>query len=90
MPLKHQSARIALHHLPRNFIITSLLIFFGNFSLLAQTRPVTGKVVANENGTELAGATVKVKGSGVTTVTAADGTFTINAGPRDVLTITSL
>ena len=69
---------------------TSLLIFLTHNTVLGQARPVTGKVISNENGSDLAGATVKVKGSSTTVVTAADGTFTINAGPHDVLSISSV
>jgi len=71
-----------------HFFIASLLIFFINTSAFAQSRPVTGKVVATENGTDLPGATVKVKGGSAVVVTGSDGSFTINAGPNDILTIT--
>ena len=67
-----------------------LLTIFAPLAVLAQTRKITGKVSASDNGTMLAGATVKVKGTNITTTTDADGTFVIEAAPDAVLTITSI
>jgi len=86
----HTGAGNIVFRLLLPLLTTSLLIFLSHNTALAQARPVTGKVIANENGTDLPGATVKVKGSSTTVVTAADGTFTINAGPHDVLSISSV
>lgn len=86
----HPGAGNILLRLLLPLLTTSLLIFLTHHTALAQAKPITGKVIANENGGDLAGATVKVKGSSTTVVTAADGTFTINAGPHDVLSISSV
>jgi TonB-linked SusC/RagA family outer membrane protein len=71
-------------------LITSLLLLFTHFALFAQSRPVTGKVSASDNGNTLPGATVKVKGSNVTTSTDADGNFTITASPNAILTVSMI
>jgi TonB-linked SusC/RagA family outer membrane protein len=67
-----------------------LLTIFANVVIFGQTRQITGSVATNENGTPVPGATVKVKGSPVTTITDADGNFKIGVSPNSVLTITSV
>ncbi len=74
----------------RNLILLLLLTIFADVAALAQTRKITGKVSASDNGTMLAGATVKVKGTNTATSTDADGAFTIEAGPNAILTISSV
>jgi TonB-linked SusC/RagA family outer membrane protein len=71
-------------------LLSFLLIFFVPAGGFAQTRKITGTVSASDNGTVLSGATVKVKGANVSTVTDAAGVFTINAAPNAILTITSV
>jgi len=51
----------------------------------AQSRTVTGKVVASGNDSTMASVTVKVKGSNTVALTGNDGTFTINAAPNAIL-----
>ncbi|HEV2478775.1 MAG TPA: TonB-dependent receptor [Puia sp.] len=67
-----------------------LLTIFAHAALLAQTKKITGKVSASDNGTMLSGATVKVKGTKIATSTDADGSFTIEAAPNAILTISSI
>ena len=67
-----------------------LLTIFANVAVFAQTRPVTGKITASENGNPIPGVTIKVKGSGASALTAADGSFTINATPNAILTVSSV
>src|SRR5450432_1163758 len=74
----------------RALILALFALVFSNVTVLAQTHPVTGKIVANENGGSLAGVTVKVKGSNASAITAADGSFTINAAPNATLIISSV
>jgi TonB-dependent starch-binding outer membrane protein SusC len=74
----------------RALILALFALIFGNVAVLGQTHPVTGKIVANENGGSLAGVTVKVKGSNASAITAADGSFTINAAPNATLIISSV
>jgi TonB-linked SusC/RagA family outer membrane protein len=71
-------------------LLPLLLIFFVSAGAFAQTRKVTGTVNASDNGTPLAGATVKVKGTSVSTSTDVNGVFTISAAANAILTITSV
>jgi TonB-linked SusC/RagA family outer membrane protein len=57
------------------------------FSLQAQQRTVTGKVTDQDDGTPLPGVSVLVKGTSRGAVTDANGTFSIEAAPEDVLTL---
>ncbi len=74
------------------------LIFLGSLFLclcsisFAQSRKVTGLVVASENGANLSGASVTLKGSTKGTVTGADGKFSIDVPVKgnQVLLINSL
>ncbi|WP_121352498.1 SusC/RagA family TonB-linked outer membrane protein [Flavisolibacter nicotianae] len=54
--------------------------------LWAQTTQITGKV-SDENGVPVYGATVSVKNTNISAVTAADGSFTIKAAPNATLQI---
>jgi TonB-dependent starch-binding outer membrane protein SusC len=67
-------------------------LLFLLFSLLASwtmaQAPVRG-TITDRNGKPLAGVTVSVKGTTAGTITAENGSFTINAGPNDVLVLTS-
>lgn len=47
--------------------------------VIAQERPVSGKVTSAEDGSELPGVNVVIKGTAVGTVTDADGNYTISA-----------
>jgi TonB-linked SusC/RagA family outer membrane protein len=67
--------------------VTILLLLFFAFSgvtAFAQTKKITGKVVA-EDGTPLSGVTVGVKGSTGGTVTAVDGSYSISVPARATL-----
>src|ERR1700759_2550839 len=74
----------------RSFVLMLLLTVFAHAGLLAQSKKITGKISASDNGTMLSGATVKVKGTNITTTTDADGVFTIEAASNAILTITSV
>ena len=65
-----------------------LLLFVGSM-VFSQTKKISGKVTGSD-GQPVPGATVAVKGTNAVTVTAADGTYTINAKPGDALVITSV
>ena len=73
----------------RSFVLMLLLTVFAHAGLLAQSKKITGKISASDNGTMLSGATVKVKGTNITTTTDADGVFTIEAASNAILTITA-
>jgi TonB-linked SusC/RagA family outer membrane protein len=51
----------------------------------SQTGTITGKVVAGQGDSTIAGVTVRVKGTSTGTSTAADGSFSIKAAPNAVL-----
>ena len=53
--------------------------------MMAQTRPVTGKVTTSEDNSTLPGVTVLIKGTTVGTVTDLDGVFSIKASSSDTL-----
>ncbi len=56
-------------------------------SLLAQTI-ITGKVIGDKDAAPIAGATISVKNSRASTVTAPDGSFSINAPTNATLVVT--
>ncbi len=83
----HQSLTLTVNNLPRMkniqflkmiimrvFPITGLLIFLASFSGIAQTTKFTGKLLS-DSGMAVEGASVRLKGSSVGTVTGADGSF---------------
>jgi len=71
-----------------------LLLFFGlmlvSASLMAQQKTVTGKVSNSADGTPLSNVTVLIKGKSTSTQTSADGSFSIQANPGDVLIFRSV
>jgi TonB-dependent starch-binding outer membrane protein SusC len=74
----------------RSVVLMLLLIIVAEVTGFAQARLITGKISTSDNGTALAGATVRIKGSKVATTADGDGVFSINAGPHDILTVTSI
>ncbi|WP_270088710.1 SusC/RagA family TonB-linked outer membrane protein [Sphingobacterium sp. SYP-B4668] len=71
-----------------------LLLFFGlmliSASLMAQQKTVTGNVSSSTDGTPLSNVTVLIKGKSISTQTNADGSFSIQASPGDVLIFRSI
>ncbi|MBD0297845.1 MAG: TonB-dependent receptor plug domain-containing protein, partial [Flavisolibacter sp.] len=59
--------------------------FFIWFTLQAQNKTITGRVTGEQDGLPMPGVSVTVKGKGTGTQTNAEGTFTIQAEPQDVL-----
>jgi TonB-linked SusC/RagA family outer membrane protein len=72
----------------RVFPITGLLLFLCSFSGIAQTK-FTGRLVS-DSGTAVFGASVRVKGTKMGTVTGDDGSFTINAAPGATLEFSAI
>ncbi|MCD8539284.1 MAG: carboxypeptidase-like regulatory domain-containing protein, partial [Leadbetterella sp.] len=71
--------------LGRYLYLWCALLFSGTLTSFAQERPVSGKIVA-EDGSELAGVNVTVKGSGRGVISDASGNYKINVdGPTSVL-----
>jgi TonB-linked SusC/RagA family outer membrane protein len=66
-----------------------LMLFLGMFLLsiqiMAQQITVTGKVKSADDGLPIPGATVKIKGSSVTTQTGTDGIYSIKANPGQTI-----
>ena len=73
------------------FLLTTLLCWIASIAW-SQNTPVTGRVVANENGAGLSGASVTIKGATKGVVTDADGKFSINVPSKvkSVLVINTL
>jgi TonB-dependent starch-binding outer membrane protein SusC len=67
-------------------LLMLLGLLFITQHLWAQTQ-VTGKVVDEKNGTPIAGATISVKNSNLSTITDENGNFTINASQNATLLI---
>jgi TonB-dependent starch-binding outer membrane protein SusC len=69
-------------------IVLSLLCC--STAVFGQSRPITGKVVANENDSTLPGVTVSVKGKNINTVTGRDGSFSLSVPPNSLLVFSSV
>ena len=72
----------------KKLLFIGALICFCN-AVIAQA-VITGKITDAIKGTPLAGATVGIKGTTKKTIAAADGTFSIEANPGDVLVVTNV
>ncbi|MFM6913524.1 MAG: carboxypeptidase-like regulatory domain-containing protein, partial [Aquirufa sp.] len=70
----------------KKLLLIGVLMMTVFSSLMAQTRQVTGKVTASEDGTALPGVSVSLKGSSRGTTTAADGTYKITVGDGAAIT----
>jgi len=71
--------------------VMMLLVFLiASFRLLAQDRQITGKVVANDTDSALAGVSVTIKGTRTSTATGADGSFRLTAPQNATLLITAI
>ncbi len=73
------------------FLLTCLLCCVTSITW-AQTRQVSGRVLNNENGTALAGASISLKGTNRGSVSDADGKFTITvpSSGTSVLVVTTI
>ncbi|QEC61574.1 TonB-dependent receptor [Mucilaginibacter ginsenosidivorans] len=78
--MRRQSAR----KIRSGFCLIILTMFICS-SGYAQTQRITGKITAADDGRPVPGATVKVKGTRVATVSDVNGDYAINAKPTDVL-----
>jgi TonB-linked SusC/RagA family outer membrane protein len=68
-------------------LLTTALLFAFTIVNAQSSRPVQGKVT-DETGKPLIGVTVAVKNTNRGTLTTADGTYSINASPGEILTFT--
>ena len=76
-----------LLRLLRSTLFASLTLLF-SFTAFSQNFPVQG-IITSADGQPLAGVTVQVRGSSITTVSGADGSFSINApSANSVLVLT--
>lgn len=72
-------------------LFTCLAMLFVSFSLMAQTRSVSGKVTASSDGQPLAGVAVTIEGNKAAyAITDLDGKYAIDAKNGDVLTFTMM
>ncbi len=62
-----------------------LVCFFALTAAIAQTRIVTGRVIAVDDGEAMPGVTINIKGTPEAVVSDADGKFRISAKTGDVL-----
>ncbi|WP_421938428.1 SusC/RagA family TonB-linked outer membrane protein [Pedobacter sp.] len=62
-----------------------MFLYWGLSVSNAQSKNITGKVIADNDGLPIPGVSVLIKGTKKATVTGADGKFTISAAPNDVL-----
>ncbi len=67
-------------------LLLAILLFMGNMIASAQTRIITGTVVASEDGTPIPGVSVSVKGTTIGTITSVDGEYRLEV-PNDAQTI---
>ncbi|HWB92439.1 MAG TPA: TonB-dependent receptor [Puia sp.] len=58
--------------------------------VFGQGHQITGKVVANETDSSVAGATIGVKGKNISTITAEDGSFSLTVPPNSILVVSSV
>jgi TonB-linked SusC/RagA family outer membrane protein len=65
----------------KKLFLLVLLLVSGLFTLTAQTINITGTVSSAEGKGPITGATVQVKGTGIGTLTDAQGNYTLNAPP---------
>jgi TonB-linked SusC/RagA family outer membrane protein len=70
------------------FAITAL--FLWSFAAVAQSKKITGRVVAAKDGDGIPGASVIVKGSKSGVASDANGNFTISAESNSILTVSSV
>ena len=70
----------------KKLLLLGVLVLAVFSTSMAQTRQVTGKVTASEDGAALPGVSVSLKGSSRGTTTAADGTYKITVGDGAAIT----
>jgi iron complex outermembrane receptor protein len=81
--------KVFLKNIKRSKLLSLLLLFALPFSIMAQTKPVSG-VVKDSKGNPVPNVTVVVKGGKTGVATTANGTFTISAAPGATLLFTSV
>lgn len=80
---------LKLLFLVRRIFLFSLCSFLIPLSLWSQ-QPVSGKIMSSGSNEPVAGATISIKGTNKTAVSGNDGSFTIQAGEKDRLVISSI
>ena len=70
----------------RKFLLAGIILLCGSFSLSAQERTITGKVVSEKDGEELPGVNIRVKNSTRGTISNVNGDYSLEVrGPGDTL-----
>ncbi len=73
------NSNLKLIRMKKLLLLIVLFVFVGGYTLLAQTRVITGTVTSSVEGEgPIAGVTVQVKGTTVGTITDINGKYTIN------------
>lgn len=76
------------------FLSKTMVLFLGFLFVIAsanaQAKTVKGKVIGSDSGAPLSGVSVLIKGSNTGTSTNAEGEFTIQASPKDILVFSSV
>jgi TonB-linked SusC/RagA family outer membrane protein len=65
-----------------SLFITGMFLYF---SAHAQTVNITGKITSSDDGAPIPGASIKIKGTGLGTISSIDGSYAIAAEPGKVL-----
>jgi len=75
-------------HQTRLLII--LFIFFSSTVVHAQSRQITGKIINQDDGSSILGASILLEGSAISTSSASDGSFSIQAASGQFLIISGI
>src|SRR4051812_46588608 len=70
-------------------LLSAMFLFLLPISAVAQQGTLTG-IVRDERGVPVSGASIVVKGTGIGTASAANGTFSIAVTPNAVLQVTAV
>ena len=74
----------------KKHLLLILLLFGVSSWAIGQEKRITGKVTSDRDGDGIPGVTIKVENSTKATLSAADGSFAINASSGDVLTFSAI
>ncbi len=71
----------------KKLLLIGLALFLGSTIMYAQTKQITGTVIAASDGLPLPGVTVTVKGTIQGTITNVDGAFSLTVDKNDILLV---
>ena len=85
-----KTTKALTNEIGKGFLLALAFIVVSCLPALAQNTTVTGKIVAAQGDSALAGVTVRVKGATTSAITGPDGSFTIKAAPNAVLMVSNI